>query len=868
MSVPHGSSGGKEYGVGMNSKKWLTDGSLKDRSASLRLNEIFDGGCVKFAIDDMEDTDKLPDLPDYSPEEVSNTEHFSFAVLPPPKATPPAVAPPGPAPVSPGSKAPGRVASAPLTTAPSVFIATPASARSVTIATPFSTAATSVAIATASASPCTTAPLVLNLSPTNNKSIFASSIGSSIPIGTAHPTGTAGRKFSLQHIGLSETESKRISEVARSTPPATPQTTLLPRSNELHASRARYRDHANRTPYSRRNVVPFQNMSSSSPSSKSRAGQQETNPFSVGTRSLVVPDAAYTESVVVSDVLVARILAFYHLVKMNAEFDVKICRNHPSFMVSGKINAVKSAVNKLGDLESQVKSSVVKLTCPLECHYLPLFNDDLAIKVADIEKLFCVQIEVVSHSGGLKSIGEFCKAMKDLFSSKEATQACSLRDYLTTPHSHKWYEVIIGTQNELELPEELNEALNLSYAPGSVVQVSYSDSELLVDFSKMMITMKQSHTNIKVVPSYWFRVDDNFGLVDLDKALSEAIEAFLLYGMPVLVDGKCYNVDLERMKLIDKQSKEETPICRVPQFARQLYAPSLVIFLVSGLKEDASKASDKLHALLNEQTVKKELPLTITGAEAVKNAVFSKARQYCIKISREKEKLVLEGSPDYTEKVTLPVQNLYIELLAKSSTALPSHWDEMAGKIELKAVPRSSDEFKKVLSLMKETLKSAQIVKLERIQNQWLWDRYAFAKQRMAEKNGGEVNEKELFHGTSKTPPEKIYRCEQGFDFRHAVNGMWGTGAYFALNASYSDSYAYHANSNQKQMFLALVLTGDAIESKPDKMLTKPPLKIPVEGSAFKDERYDSVTGTTRGSKIYVVYDHDKSYPSYLITYK
>ena len=848
LSIFHGSSGGEGNGVVMNPAKSVTDESLlKDRSASLRLN---DGGYFKFSIDGLKDTDTSPDLPDYSPEEESI---FSFAVtapgiLPAPKAVVSSV---GPAPISPGSKAPGRVASAPpFAVSPPL----PATAPSVTIATP----------SPASAPACTTAPLVLKLSPTlgptNTKSIFASSIGSSIPIGAECPAGT-GRRFSLQHIG---TETTHIGEVVHTMPPVTPQTTLLSRSSVPRASRSRNRDHANRTPYSRGNF-PFQNAIPYSSSSKSRAGQQEMCSLSADKRFSAAssPDAIYTESVTVSDILVARIIAFHHMMNMMYEFDVKICGKHLSFDVSGKINAVRSAVQQLRVYENKVKVSLLKMSYPLECHYLPLFNEDLSMKIAKIENLFCVQIEVVTHSGGLKSIGEFCKAIEVVFSSKEATLTNSLRDYLTTPHSHKWYEMVAG--NEEELPSDLNEALNLSYAPGKVVQVSYSGSELSVDFSNMTILVKQTCTNIKVAPSYWCRDDDNFGTVELDKALSEAIEAFLLYGMPVLVDGKCYNVDLEGMKLTDIQSRDETPIHRVPQISSHLYAPNLVIFLVSGLKEDVPKASDKLKTLLNERTVKKELHLT--GAEAVKNAVFGKARQYCIKISREKEKLVLEGSPDYIEKVTLPVHNLYFELLAKSSTT-PPHWDEMVKKIELKPVPASSNEFKKVLSLMKETLTSAQIVKLERIQNRWLWDRYEFAKQRMVEKNSGEVNEKQLFHGTSNTPPEKVYCSEQGFDFRFAATGMWGTGAYFAVNASYSDSYAYSVTSAQKQMLLAVVLTGDAIESQPDKKLTKPPLKKAVMGSTFKDERYDSVTGTTKGSRIYVVYDHDKAYPCYLITYK
>jgi len=72
----------------------------------------------------------------------------------------------------------------------------------------------------------------------------------------------------------------------------------------------------------------------------------------------------------------------------------------------------------------------------------------------------------------------------------------------------------------------------------------------------------------------------------------------------------------------------------------------------------------------------------------------------------------------------------------------------------------------------------------------------------MSEKYRGITNEKELFHGTSSTPPEKIFRSEQGFDFRFCSRGMWGTGAYFAVNASYSNNYAYTIAA-RKQIILA-----------------------------------------------------------------
>jgi hypothetical protein len=42
---------------------------------------------------------------------------------------------------------------------------------------------------------------------------------------------------------------------------------------------------------------------------------------------------------------------------------------------------------------------------------------------------------------------------------------------------------------------------------------------------------------------------------------------------------------------------------------------------------------------------------------------------------------------------------------------------------------------------------------------------------------------------------------------RYSRAGLWGTGTYFAVNARYSDGYAYREN-NLKQMFLAEVILG------------------------------------------------------------
>jgi len=56
-------------------------------------------------------------------------------------------------------------------------------------------------------------------------------------------------------------------------------------------------------------------------------------------------------------------------------------------------------------------------------------------------------------------------------------------------------------------------------------------------------------------------------------------------------------------------------------------------------------------------------------------------------------------------------------------------------------------------------------------------------------------------------------------------------------------------------MFFARVLVGRCADMPPKKDLIKPP------------DNYDSVSGDTSGSKVYMVYENGRGYPEYLISY-
>ena len=123
-------------------------------------------------------------------------------------------------------------------------------------------------------------------------------------------------------------------------------------------------------------------------------------------------------------------------------------------------------------------------------------------------------------------------------------------------------------------------------------------------------------------------------------------------------------------------------------------------------------------------------------------------------------------------------------------------------------------------------------------------------------------NEKRLFHGTSPENVEAI--CRQNFDWRlHGKNAtVYGEGSYFALNASYSDTYAKEDENSCRFMFVAKVLVGSY--SNGHSSYRRPPKKEPSNPAS---DLYDSCVDDKSNPTIFVVFDTDQFYPEYIIKY-
>ena len=201
----------------------------------------------------------------------------------------------------------------------------------------------------------------------------------------------------------------------------------------------------------------------------------------------------------------------------------------------------------------------------------------------------------------------------------------------------------------------------------------------------------------------------------------------------------------------------------------------------------------------------------------------------------------------------------------------PPEWEKQTEIREVFAVQPGTAEWNQVQKLFKSTMMNTKVTCIKRIQNKWLWEKYIQHKSRMDQKNGGRVHERQLFHGTSETQPDMIYQSEEGFDMRFSRDGMWGQANYFAVDAYYSDQYAYQRSDGQREMLLAKVLTGDSYCCKPDSSLRMPPLKYSGRETELGQVRYDTITGYIRGSQVtvqvYMTYSNEKAYPAYLIRY-
>ena len=306
---------------------------------------------------------------------------------------------------------------------------------------------------------------------------------------------------------------------------------------------------------------------------------------------------------------------------------------------------------------------------------------------------------------------------------------------------------------------------------------------------------------------------------------------------------------------------------------------SPVIVTLRGPREGVDKTLTLLQAQLDSCLSNDQIKLLYSSRE-LEISLYKLATQHNIQLDiqprKEHKVAVLYGMSHLVKDALSEMQKCLITHMETSSGTKvhkPKEWQPQNRTTELFNVPSHSTEHTHVVGKLTATMANVNIVSVQRVQNQYLWERFIHHKGMIEQMNGRQANEMELFHGTSNNDPQQIYDSKEGFDMRFSASGMWGQANYFAVNANYSNSYAYCLKNGQKQMFLAKVLTGASQTCPSNRSLRMPPERPYYVTAASSDVqlsqiRYDTVNGTTGGSTVYMTYDNLKAYPAYLITYE
>ena len=568
------------------------------------------------------------------------------------------------------------------------------------------------------------------------------------------------------------------------------------------------------------------------------------------------------------------------------------------FSISGNQKSLEEARSQLEGVISQAKEELDEESFTVPCHFTPVFgNCEMAKMLDKIEQKHYVEFLVYDSSTQQPvDVSIFSKFVSAQLKSHTQAPAkiTTVSKFLTTSTNSEstgiWeWQNDDGSFKAYDAEQCKMFDLKFQSDPTCTFSCLISTEQGVAGYSINFKTMTQ--TNVSTTKSCqirrqevgsssaeWLYTDDERKLVPYTKQQSSEIEKAWASGsksISMVINHHSYKLDLIKMKQKNVSTLKKRKIMRKSSSGRHIN------FRVHGWKKNLKQAVIDLQSELNKNVVKSSIDLPPDSEDAFHSSLCELANSYLITASLSGDTIHIEGVHGYMDKVLIIIREEKLsferKLLAQKSAiagsstsrsvSFPKYWEIQHDKVTLKSVSHGSEEWAEIEKLIHVSLPSARIQTLQCIQNQWLWEKYSFSKERMHEQNKGVVNEKRLFHGTSSTPPEKIFRSSQGFDFRYCTTGMWGAGTYFAVNAKYSDNYAY-SSASSKQLILAKVLTGETYRSLPDSSLKKPPVKKHTQSSGtFADELYDSVSGHANGSDIFIIYDHEKAYPDYLITY-
>lgn len=242
-------------------------------------------------------------------------------------------------------------------------------------------------------------------------------------------------------------------------------------------------------------------------------------------------------------------------------------------------------------------------------------------------------------------------------------------------------------------------------------------------------------------------------------------------------------------------------------------------------------------------------------------------------------------------------------LTPNTDFAQPDHWNRpedtylypLQTHDETFELDKTSTEYLDIKTKFNSTCEK-EIIRVERVQNKWLWWKFHSNRAQMAakawfmlptneresNKNASSLsNEYYLFHGTENSVIQDIKK--QGIDFRLTKRCVLGRAAYFTQNAELAHRYSKQKSEEAEKklvieksdyfcVVLCRVILGNYIKLEGNcpngGSISRPPVS-----NIYTGELYDAIYSDKNAVKIkdadqYAVFDNRQIYPEYIVYYK
>eukprot|EP01084_Bolivina_argentea_P296032 509790_1 len=210
------------------------------------------------------------------------------------------------------------------------------------------------------------------------------------------------------------------------------------------------------------------------------------------------------------------------------------------------------------------------------------------------------------------------------------------------------------------------------------------------------------------------------------------------------------------------------------------------------------------------------------------------------------------------------------DCLKKNFIEFSELWKNKTNTLQLHALDINGHLFNDIANLFyrypdksqfkyKHNLSALRVLKIESVQNPFLWKSYEGMRTAHASIIGeSNLNEMYLWHGTDANAVQSI--CSSGFSRDYGNTMKYGNGVYFAKHALFSKRYAKTDSNGLRQMILARVLLGESCEG--EESYNVPPLKF------NSSVPFESMVNDLNNPEIFVISKDHQVYPEFVVTFK